>query len=258
MIKNLIYTTLILVLSSLIYKTHVEAVTFHAILVGDTRDESLRPVIKKDLRRMEKHVDEVFESLDVDNLEQVTYTGSDTNATLLQDLEKLNIQHDDIVFFYFSGHGFYVTHAQDHCWPFLYLSRDDAGISEYHVMNALAKHNPRLLICLVDCCNNVLEDDELPQVLIKQKSSKREKKVASCVINKLFLENRGVILISSAAPGYYAEGTDEEGSDFTAAYIKMMKKVAHQPENASWDFICSGLQIKLGKQQKPQYLLDLH
>jgi hypothetical protein len=257
MIKNLIYTALILVLSSLIYKTHVEAVTFHAILVGDTRDESLRSVIKKDLKRMEKHVDEIFESLDVDELEQITYTGSDTNATLLQDLEKLNIQHEDIVFFYFSGHGFYVTHAH-HCWPFLYLSRDDAGINECYIMDILAKYNPRLLICLADCCNNILEEDEIPQVLIKQKSSKKEKKFASCVINKLFLENRGVILISSAAPGYYAEGTDEGGSDFTAAYIKMMKKVAHHPENASWDFICSGLQIKLGKQQNPQFQLDLH
>ncbi len=238
----------------------LEAVTFHTILIGDTRDKELRKVIQKDLKHMEKHLDEVFEYLDVDWHQQLVYTGRDTNSTILQDLKNLHIQPDDIVFFYFSGHGFYTGKSKTECWPTLYFSQEDVGIDQSYIIQLILEQQPRLFICLADCCNNILEeDDDVPEIIAKRFKiePKREKK--SSGLQKLFLEAKGVVLIASAGPEYYAEGTNEKGSCFTNCYIKTFNQALQShPEKVSWDSILSKTQHMLWEAQKPQYQLMFH
>lgn len=237
----------------------LEAVTFHTILIGDTRDKELRKVIQKDLKHMEKHLDEVFEYLDVDWHQQVIYTGRDTNSTILQDLKNLNIQSDDIVFFYFSGHGFYTGNSKKECWPTLYFSQEDIGIDQSYIMQLILARQPRLFICLADCCNNILEEDDIPEIIAKRFKIEPKREGKSLSLQKLFLDARGVILISSAAPEYYAEGTNERGSCFTNCYIKTFNQALQiNPEKVSWDSILFKTQQMLWETQKPQYQLIFH
>lgn len=235
----------------------LEASTFHTILIGDTRDKELRKVIQKDLKHMEKHLDEVFECLDVDWYQQVIYTGHDVNSDILQDLKNLNIQPDDIVFFYFSGHGFYTGNSEAECWPTLYFSQEDIGIDQSYIMQVILEQQPRLFICLADCCNNILEEeDEIPEIIATRYKVKSKKLGKSLSLRKLFLEARGVILISSAAPEYYAEGTNEKGSCFTNHYIKAFNQALQlNSAHISWDCILSKTQQILWKTQRPQYQL---
>jgi hypothetical protein len=243
----------------------LEAATLHAILVGDTHDKELREVIKKDLKHMDEHLDTIFEFLDVDEYEQTTYTGRDTNSELLDDLAEWKVKPDDIIFFYFSGHGFYGENAEVGNWPTLYLSKEDVGINQWDIMQTLHNHHPRLLICFADCCNNILDEDDKPQILTQ--SNMPDKKIvrqkgnsnAAHPIHKLFLETKGVIMIASASPKYYAEGTDDEGSSFTNCYLKDFKKaIRSNQKETNWEAILSQSQQALWKKQRPQYQLILY
>ncbi len=239
----------------------IEAATLHAILVGDTHDKELHKVIKKDLKHMEAHLDKVFEFLDVDWYEQTTYSGRDANSRLMDDLAALKIQPDDVIFFYFSGHGFYGENSEIGNWPTLYLSKEDIGINQFDIMQLLHQHNSSLLICLADCCNNILEEDNKPPILspaIDQKVIRQKGHAIASNIRKLFLDTQGFIMISSASPKYYAEGTDEEGSSFTNCYIKTFQKAvnSNKPE-VDWDLILSQSQKALWEEQRPQYQLFL-
>lgn len=241
----------------------LEAATLHAILVGDTHDDELREVIKKDMKHMEDYLNAVFDSLNVDDYEQTSYTGRHVNTTFMNDLATWDIQPDDIVFFYFSGHGFYGENSEIGNWPTLYLSKQDIGINQFDIMQALRKHNPRLLICFADCCNNILDEDDETEILhpaIIQKVARQKEFSNALNIQKLFWETKGVIMISSASPSYYAEGTDKKGSCFTNFYIKTFQKATqsnHHP-NIDWDFILSKSQRALWKRQRPQYQLFLY
>jgi hypothetical protein len=239
--------------------------TFRAILIGDTKDKLLNKVIKKDLKNMQNHIDDLFNSLDIEYLEQITYTGRSVNDEILDELKNLEIQSDDIVFMYFSGHGYQTGDSDDGQWPYLYFSREDVGVNQYQVMQTLWEHQPRLLICFVDCCSNVIEEDEWPETILKETrkihkniSCRSQDDLADSNIQTLFNE-RGIIMISSASEGYYSEGTDEDGSCFTNCYIEKFQKMIHSKnEQINWDSLLSKTQKTLWKDQRPRYELILH
>jgi hypothetical protein len=196
--------------------------------------------------------------------EQTSYSGRDVNRHLMDDLAAWNIQPDDIVFFYFSGHGFYGENPAIGNWPTLYLSKGDVGINQVDIMQVLSAHNPRLLICFADCCNNILDEDDETEILTFPKVSiqkmVRQKKASAALNTQQLLEKtRGVIMISSASPTYYAEGTDKKGSFFTNRFIKTFQKTVRstQDSNMNWESILSSTQQALWERQKPQYQLIL-
>lgn len=236
----------------------IEAVTFHAILIGDTDDKELKKVVKKDIQHMEKHFDDVFDFLNVDLLDQTTYTGGHVNTKILSDLENMKIEPEDLIFLYFSGHGFHTTSKETPDWPYLYFTKDDSGVNELKILEILVKHNPKLIICMADCCNNIIKNWELPDLVGKREKARGKSDAAMKNLNRLFLEEKGVIIISSSSPGYYAEGTDEDGSFFTNYYIEAFKKAIHSQEPTSWNDILAQVQSKLCKSQQPQYELILH
>lgn len=237
----------------LIFK--IEASTFHAILIGDTNDHELKKVVAKDILHMETHINRVFDRLDVDYLEQTIYTGNHVNKNILVDLKNLNVEPDDIIFLYYTGHGFYSDKQNAGTWPYLYLSNDRVGINEYKILEILMEHHPRLIICFADCCNNILNKKRMPEILAH---TGIDLKKVQTNIHKLFLEDRGVIMISSAAPGFYAEGTDEKGSFFTNCYLHVFEKAVVSQENINWNEILSEVQKTLWKRQHPQYELLLN
>ncbi len=237
--------------------TSLKAATFHSILIGDTDDKELKKVVRKDLLHMEKHIQEVFSALDaVDHLAQNIYVGKRANASIMDELKNLKVETDDIIFLYFSGHGFNTKKNQIENWPFLYFNHGDVGINSYDVVEALIQHQPRLIICFVDCCNNILKPKEFPNFFGSVATqNKVAQKMNPLNIRQLFQATTGVILISSASPGYYSEGTDEDGSDFTNAYIKFFKRLMAAPQTSTWEDLLSKTQHKLWKRQRPFYEL---
>lgn len=235
----------------------LQATTFHSILVGDSDDQELKKVVRKDLLHMQTHTQEIFHALQgVERLEQRVYRGEQVNPLLMQELAQLPIEPNDIVFFYFSGHGFNTKSHRQILWPFLYFNHGDIGIDTRQIVEQLLFYQPRLLVFFVDCCNNILKPRDFPNFL------QREAQVAEQVeldmnaffnIRHLFQNFEGVIIISSASPGFYSEGTDEKGSCFTNCYLRFFKSFTNSSALTSWQQILGQVQKKLWKRQRPYY-----
>ena len=70
----------------------LQATTFHSILVGDSDDQELKKVVRKDLLHMQTHTQEIFHALQgVERLEQRVYRGEQVNPLLMQELAQLPI-----------------------------------------------------------------------------------------------------------------------------------------------------------------------
>ncbi|MCE2982013.1 MAG: hypothetical protein LW832_00460 [Parachlamydia sp.] len=45
----------------------------HVILVGDTKDDELNKVVKKDLKQMSGLIDDIFDEIAIGELDQINY-----------------------------------------------------------------------------------------------------------------------------------------------------------------------------------------
>jgi len=239
-----------------------KAATFHSILIGDTDDEILKKVAKKDMLNMSNHMQNICNALDtVEKFQQSTYVGRRVDVTILEDLKNLEIGTDDIVFLYYSGHGFNTKQNQSQIWPYIYFNHGDIGINSPDIVEILMQHQPRLVICFIDCCNNILKPKDFPNFFEKEANIDgltfaKSNKVKN--LRKLFQETHGLILIAGAAPGYYSEGTDRKGSCFTNVYLRIFNDLVKSSENASWEEILSQAQQHLWKRQHPYYELHIN
>ena len=235
----------------------LQATTFHSILVGDSDDQELKKVVTKDLLHMQAHTQEIFNALQgVECFEQRVYKAEQVNPLLMQELAQLTIERDDIVFFYFSGHGFNTKKHRQTLWPFLYFNHGDIGIDSLQIMEQLLFYRPRLLVFLVDCCNNLLKPRDFPNFLQREAQVGDQVELETSAffnICHLFQNFEGVIMISSASPGFYSEGTDKKGSCFTNCYLRFFKRFTSSSSPTSWQEILAQVQRKLWKRQRPHY-----
>ena len=238
----------------------IHASTFYGILVGDTQDSELKKMVRKDLALMSKHLEKISSAIsNVEEFKLLTYTRKDLNSTFLKKIEHLEIQPSDIVFFYYSGHGFYMSQQyNEFCASnslYLYFDKSDVGVPFNEILSIFMMKQPRLTICLIDCCNDPVKKDEIPLKLISRARSSKSSKFRPHpdAIRNLFEKNNGLILGFSAAPGYCAEGTDEEGSDFTRSYVHYFEKIASTPSEVCWENILAKTCSKHFKKQHPYY-----
>lgn len=247
------------------YVSQLQASTFYAILVGDTQDSELKKMIRKDLSLMSKHLEKISGWIpSVNDFKLLTFTRKDLNSSFLKKLGKLEIQPSDIVFFYYSGHGFFMSHQDNefsYCnSQYLYFDQSDIGVSFYEVLCTLMIKQPRLTVCLIDCCNDHIKDDEIPLTLhFRARSLKNSRyKPNPEQIRYLFEENNGLILGFSASRGYCAEGSDEEGSDFTRSYIHYFERMTSSDSEVNWSDILAKTCGKHFNKQHSYYEIDLN
>ncbi len=113
--------------------------------------------------------------------------------------------------------------------------------------------SPRLLLSMVDCCNNFIdtsfdeyvEESFLPQVAKVMKKNYR----------KLFLETQGAIVVSSSLPGQFSWAWVRRGSCFTLAFFESLKREVRHPKGACWPVILEKAGEKVKNLQTPQYLI---
>lgn len=210
-----------------------EAATLHAILVGDTDVKDIGPGVVQNINHMTEEVKLIAKHTEL-NLELRMFTGSQYNSQLLKNLKSLNIQSDDVVIFYYSGHG-YRTHDKDNIWPNIWISNENKGIDQQVITNLLAKKNPRFLLSLVNSCNSYVEWD-IPYAKMITKSMTPDTLVSENY-RKLFLETQGVIMSSSSSPGEYSWINLYHGDFYTNTFLESLHNEVNREEIPDWEAI---------------------
>jgi hypothetical protein len=140
---------------------------------------------------------------------------------LLTTIEEFKCANDDVVIFYYSGHG--VRAYQDASeFPQLCLgsSNQKDFISLEYVKEKIEKKGPGLAIILADCCNSY-NSNVMPKetVMITARARASDKSSHDEGMRKLFLETKGSIIAASSRKGEVSWGSSYYGGLFTNGFL---------------------------------------
>lgn len=226
--KNNFFLQLFISASLLLGSCQVlEASDLHAILTTDLNAYKIERAIKKDLDRMQKEIKSIVKFTGL-KLKEKLFIGKKTDPQELIDyLRDLEVGQDDVILFYFSGHGFRMNQSINCPWPILAFEKSGVGIQFEEIASFLKAKNARLTLIFADCCNHA-SNFKFPKKIIDendelfQKSVKIRLKERYC---KLFLEPSGLLVVSSAQAGEYSYTSNIEGSLYTIALTNGLKEI---------------------------------
>lgn len=229
----------------------LNAATFHAILVVDTLDDSIGETVEIDITRFRDFADEICDTtgmkLDWKIFRDKALIEEDIMAYLNTGLK---VAADDLVWFYYSGHGFRdASTATD--WTVMSLEDRrgrSKGLDQHVVTTILRKKNPRLLINFADACNNVI-DWEIPY----QRRALASPKSMKTAYASLFLSFKGEILASGCVPGETSGCNTDLGGFFSAQFFDALKR-AVSGGSADWYWLMRETSRPINDgEQNPQY-----
>lgn len=150
-------------------------------------------------------------------------------------VSNVNCGPNDIVVFYYIGHGTHGTVGGD-VWPLMWMAQDDPNklIPLKWVHDQLKGKGAKLTATIGMCCNvyQPIKRSETPSFSVNYGNTyltDTEKKS----IQQMFLENKGDLLLSSASPGQSSGGGDTALGPmdfFTCVLVKVFEDYAYTGE----------------------------
>lgn len=237
----------------MIVSSSIHAATMHAIIVGDTQS-NIGNASTIDLGRIKQHLQTVSYYTDMELIGREYSSFNFRAEKVMEYIDSLTVDDDDVIVFYYTGHGFR-TPSMDNPWPALFFGFNDDALDIHAIANILAEKNPRFLLVIADCCNNLVEESDAPTVRKNAMFSLRKDSKAIHGYRKLFCDFHGVVVASSAEAGEYALCNNAIGGFFTYAYLESEKNEIQNPE-PTWEALLTRAKSALdGLEQTPQYLI---
>lgn len=241
-----ILLTLVLTVGSAAAPCLAESSALHAILVADTTDAKIGKSTARDLSSMREEAAAIARNAGLE-FEVTVIEGRklsrDAVTTAVKAVEPGN---DDVVLFYFAGHGFRTKTKNDR-WPFLF-TKNNQGLDQTWVYDRLREKGPRLLLVISDCCNSVTTAAVDSQVQ-RSDGLRRENFI------RLFREASGTLQAAAASPGEYAWSSDDAGGMFTMQFLKALH-TGLASEKVTWTSVMKAATQPMqaeGRQQTPLY-----
>jgi hypothetical protein len=223
----LVYCTLYIVLGGI---PHSQAQTLHAVILADTRDQSIGSSCERDMADMSARLDTVARRIGYKYNLTVRAGEQFGPKGLAELLDGITCGPNDVLFFYYTGHGF-STAARQSDFPLLYLRTDSTDLAALH--QRLVARKPRLCISLGDCCNNVLTDmRKLLPTPIRAKGL--DTKLDDDMLRKLFVDTKGDVLVATAKRGERAASTPSYGSFYTYSWLNALRAAEVNNSNVTW------------------------
>lgn len=230
--------------------THsLNAASLHAIIVADTLDKNIGRSVAFDLENIQAEVRNIAFYTELELKETIFKDDQVLPSQLLQAIDQLEINEDDVIFFYFSGHGFRTEKKGETPWPNLYFCSVDQGIEFDWIGKKLENYHPRLTIMMADACNNFIPKPIAPPLM--RKSIIRESLIKDNY-SKLFLECKGILMITSSLAGEFSFAT-KSGGLFTRAFLQHFHSALEGHSEADWFSILEHTSDQIGRRQHPDF-----
>lgn len=223
--------------ATLILPMAAQAANLISIIVADTKDHTIGDSVKSDFDNMRNNMRTIAKFTELNPIE-ITLEGTETTSSnLLQRLDTLTIEQEDVVVFFFAGHGFHVSSEKSTTpWPNIYFSQNGQGIRYESIIKDLEKKNPKLLITIVDACNNLIPNESAPLRARTAMFNYTPDYVLEHNYKQLFLETSGTIKITSSAVGEFAWG-GKAGGVFTRSFIDKLNRAVTSENGIDWQDI---------------------
>lgn len=238
----------------------VEAANLITVMVGDTMANGIQEGVEKDLRNMQAQVQEIAHYTGLD-LKTVMITGEKVNqARVREEINDLQVNADDVILFFYSGHGSHENKDLSNPWPYLLLSRDHSTI-DLETINAMlmAKH-PHLLLSIANACNNIAPPEDSPGEFTMKGDVDyswllNHDLKAENNYRKLFLESKGAIIVTSSKVGEVSFGRPSYGGYFPYALVVSLQKAVQYDNQPTWKSVLRNASDIVSAKQHPDYLL---
>ena len=238
------------------------AQTFHVITMTDTNDRNIGAGVDVDRKKMLNEMETVagfLEEFGYDSRFSDYYGVNCGKATLIQAVNDLQVGPEDVVMFFYSGHGARAFNDSD---PFpqmcLGTSNEQLWTPATLIKNMIVKKNPRLTLVFTDCCNKPAPGVTIKSVIAKTSGYTDTNGVKKEAYKKIFLESKGYVQATSSKDGEYSYCTSD-GSVFTVALLDILKNVGEGSVTADWNTICNYIQqysTNMDSRQHPYYVVD--
>lgn len=229
--------------------------TIHWIIFADTHDsDNGTEIINSVAALKSQFINRINDAIEakgyISNL--CVYSGTDfSEEKCKQIINSLSCKSDDIIVFYYLGHGGradtkdVAAYSRKHPWPDLqfndaYKEKEFTSLQSIHEL--LKKKFVRLVVTFGMCCNH--QASFYKKHGLSSQSHKFKlvgKRFAKKVGQKLFLRYQGDILISSASPGEYSYGGYKYGGVdvdcYTASLCQVLDRYANNDfgNEVSWN-----------------------
>jgi hypothetical protein len=163
-------------------------------------------------------------------LNTIELTGNGGNlrqSYLTAAINNLDIGSNDVIVFYYSGHGGSDgdRNALQSRWPVLiFLNDEEVRFDE--VQQSLRAKEARFTMVIADCCNNYPDQAKIGLPVPRGNTDNYQ---------TLFFQYRGYILLSASSPGEFSLGGDDGGM-FTNQFLDAFYTSAASG-SPSWDSI---------------------
>lgn len=234
----------------------VNAQTFHLVSMFDTNDSNIGTGMQVEKLLFSNDMQTILgliESFGYDCEVSEYYGNSCGKAPLMRAIQELNVGKDDVVMFYYGGHGSRANDSREDDFPQMCLGEPNPNnwVPSSLIKNMIAKKNPRLTIVMTGCCNK--EQDGVTVKGIEAQSPKYTSLagIDSKAFEELFLKIKGVVQLTSSKKGEYSYCSSGYGSVFCRNLLEVFKEVGKGSISPDWNSVCSTVQNRVGSKGIP-------
>ena len=230
-------------------------VTLHAILCIADQESDIGDAGVIDMNSINRWIDQIGQNAGI-ALNKIFLTGTGRNlsqSVLLSTIAALPVGSNDVIVFYYSGHGGANEFPGGSKWPLMLFQNDE--LVDYNVISeAIKARGARFVVTIADCCNNYS---------YQAKSKSFVPKGNSANYQSLFVQQSGYIVISAASKGEFSlAGSD--GGMFTNYFLSVFYDNVSS-DDPSWKTIMQQTAQALGAYDgtgtliifHPQYDMDI-
>ena len=218
-------------------------VTMHFVSVINSNVSDIGASCERDYDNLASELKGISQALGIQFKDYNVMGDYYSREAVAETLSNLRPSANDIVFFYYSGHGFRFD-DQESRYPAIALtssSYDD--IREHYLLmsdiyDEVCAKNARLNIVLSDCCNTPIG---IPQPEMRETGTlygRANNNFSLSRLGNLFLQQRGSLLSTAASPGETSI-CDMTGGVYTLAFLRSLRKEinATNSQEVSWTTI---------------------
>lgn len=210
-----------------------------AIVVANTLDENIGKEDIIDNKAVMNELNSIVKALGIEHsIQNITGKKMFDKEYVASRINAINPGPDDIVLFWYSGHGFRWDNQKDQYPCFAMADEDDDLETHYiaasDVYNTIVGKGARLNLVFADCCNSKIGANK-PRGAGNTVSS-RSSSASLDRLKDLFLHSEGSTLVAAAKPGEYASAISDYGSALTQAVLASLRSEvsSDRKDETSW------------------------
>jgi hypothetical protein len=229
--------------------------TMRFIAVADTLDQNIGKTVQIDLETVPALFRSAAQAAGLGFEAEVVQGDAFRADTIRQVVENVLVEADDVVVFYYSGHGARGESKPD-AWPVMALGGNGfEGVTSFDlawVYAELRARRPRTLVVAVDCCQQ-----EVDGGLLEEQAFLKSARAApdAAAARALFSSFRGEVLAMSCRPGELSGCDNRRGGLFTFRFRASMERALHREASAEWGAVLSGCE-EIAEDQNPIWRVE--